>query len=685
MTASKIVAAAASGVGGAGLDVDEVFHKYVYEGNDASTTIVNGIDNSGEGGIFWHKRTDSTSEHIIFTTDTFSSNSVGGNTSLTGPSLDTASSGEEFGRGTSRLSSFNNNGYTIASQGNFNESGQNYIIWNIRKAPRFFDVVKYTGNGSNRAINHNLGCVPGCIWIKCRSASGRDWAIWHKNLSNGLSNSVDNYISMSAAAENANDSYWNNTLPTSTQFTVGTVDDVNKNGEEYIAFLWAHNDASHGSGSFIDGNFGPDGDQNIIHCGSYTGGGNDYSPTVDIGFEPQFLLVKNISNQAHWNLTDSAMGMYGHPGMQDGPRLSADRTIAKTNNQRNAHPTATGFGQGQAASDQNTSGDKYIFIAIRKGPLAEPTSSSTCFKVQEGVTGDGYSGSPELQGLTLPMNSDMVISKRTSGSGSQMVNFRQAAYNFTFINTNAAMSSSFNGGADFSYKSTDLVFGDGGGYNDSGFKGIFWVWKHAPGFFDSIAYRGNDGNTQTVKHGLGKVPEMIWFKKMNSSGDWGVYHKDISSPLDNYLRLNSAYLAQSDSNFLQSTPTATSIALGNSSINNNSTSFYMAMFFGSVDGVSKVGSYTGNGGSQTIDCGFANGSAYVLIKNISTSGEHWICFDSVRGIVGGNDTAVLYSLDYAYQTGTDYIDPNNSGFTLASNSALLNASGDNYIFYAIAA
>jgi hypothetical protein len=683
MTASKIVAAAASGVGGEGLDVDELFHKYVYEGNNAQTAIVNGVDNSGEGGIFWHKRTDSTGDHMIFASDTFSGNSVGDNTSYTGPSLATNNNSAEFGRGTTRLSSFNNNGYTIESQGNFNETGQNFIIWNIRKAPRFFDVVLYDGNGSNRTVNHNLGCVPGCIWVKKRSGSG-DWTIWHKDLSNSYTGSAGNYLIMGADAQNTSANIWQDTVPTSTQFSLGTNGDVNANGEKYIAFLWAHNDSTHSSGDFIDGNFGPDADQNIIHCGVYTGGGSDYSPTVDIGFEPQFLIIKNKSAQAHWQVVDSAMGMYGHPGMQDGPRLGVDRNVAKTSNQRCAHPTATGFGTGQGSSDQNTSGNEYIFIAIRKGPLAEPTSSSTCFKVQEGVTGNGYSGSPELQGLTLPMNSDMVIAKRTAGAGGQFANFRQAAYNFTQIQTGTAMNQGSNGGGDFSYKSTDIAYGDSGGFNDSGKKGIFWVWKHAPGFFDSVAYFGNGGNAQTIKHNLGKVPEMIWFKKMNSSGHWAVYHPSIPDPLDYYLRLDSGQTAQADSQFVSSTPTATSVTLGNSSLNNSGTNFYMAMFFGSVDGVSKVGSYTGNGGSQNIDCGFANGSAYVLIKNISAA-EHWICFDNVRGIVSGNDPAVYYSLDYAQQTGTDYIDPNNSGFNVASGNNYVNASGDNYIFYAIAA
>jgi len=58
MSVSKIVAAAASSAGGAGLDVDEVFSTTLYSGTNANQTITNGIDLSGEGGLVWTKARD---------------------------------------------------------------------------------------------------------------------------------------------------------------------------------------------------------------------------------------------------------------------------------------------------------------------------------------------------------------------------------------------------------------------------------------------------------------------------------------------------------------------------------------------------------------------------------------------------------------------------------------------------
>ena len=46
----KLLQAAAGSAGGAGLDVDEVFSTYLWDGNGSSQTIVNGIDLSGKTG-----------------------------------------------------------------------------------------------------------------------------------------------------------------------------------------------------------------------------------------------------------------------------------------------------------------------------------------------------------------------------------------------------------------------------------------------------------------------------------------------------------------------------------------------------------------------------------------------------------------------------------------------------------
>jgi len=115
-------------------------------------------------------------------------------------------------------------------------------------------------------------------------------------------------------------------------------------------------------------------------------------------------------------------------------------------------------------------------------------------------------------------------------------------------------------------------------------------------------------------------------------------------------------------------------------INGNDT--YIAYLFATVAGVSKVGSYTGNGTSQTIDCGFSTGARFVLIKRTDSTGD-WHVYDSERGIVAGNDPRLELNTTDAEDTGSDDIDPVSSGFSVTSN-ADVNTNTAEYIFLAIA-
>jgi hypothetical protein len=100
--------------------------------------------------------------------------------------------------------------------------------------------------------------------------------------------------------------------------------------------------------------------------------------------------------------------------------------------------------------------------------------------------------------------------------------------------------------------------------------------------------------------------------------------------------------------------------------------------------VSKVGSYTGTGALQTIDCGFTLGARYVLIKRTDSTGG-WYVWDSARGIISGDDPYLLLNTTVAEITNTNYVDTDTTGFKVtAAAPADINASGGTYIFLAIA-
>jgi len=115
---------------------------------------------------------------------------------------------------------------------------------------------------------------------------------------------------------------------------------------------------------------------------------------------------------------------------------------------------------------------------------------------------------------------------------------------------------------------------------------------------------------------------------------------------------------------------------GNDKVNANNQT-YIAYLFATVAGISKVGSVTKSGSSVDVNCGFSNGARFVILK--STASGNWNVWDSLRGIVSGNDPFFKLDSDAAPSTNGDYIDPLASGFTITGDFG----NGD-YIFYAIA-
>jgi hypothetical protein len=106
--------------------------------------------------------------------------------------------------------------------------------------------------------------------------------------------------------------------------------------------------------------------------------------------------------------------------------------------------------------------------------------------------------------------------------------------------------------------------------------------------------------------------------------------------------------------------------------------------FATKAGISKVGSYTGNGSSQTINCGFTTGARFVLIKRTDSTGD-WYVWDTVRGIIASTDPHLSLNTTVAEVTTDDSVDPDNSGFIVNQLAATnINVTSATYIFLAIA-
>jgi hypothetical protein len=176
---------------------------------------------------------------------------------------------------------------------------------------------------------------------------------------------------------------------------------------------------------------------------------------------------------------------------------------------------------------------------------------------------------------------------------------------------------------------------------------------------------------------LAVTPELVAIRNRAGS-DFFVYTAPTGTLNTLYINLDNAATAYP----LVSSPTASTF--GANGVANIDTDTYLAFLFATLAGVSKVGSYTGTGALQTIDCGFTSGARFVMIKRTSSTGE-WYFWDSTRGITSGNDPYLLMNQASAEVTGTNYVDTDATGFKVtAAASAEINGSGGTFIFLAIA-
>ncbi len=683
MSVSKIVAAAASSAGGAGLDVDEVFSCHLYDGTGTGSnlTVTNNIDLSTEGGLVWVKNRDATAAHALF--DTVRGQNI----------LESQSDGAQdafSAYGGSASASYNTNGFGINGTGasNLNESGVDYVSWTFRKAPKFFDIVTYTGNGNNgRAIAHNLDHEVGFIMVR-RTDASEDWVCYHRGIVGSDDTNAWQYTiplngnNARYHAEGGQGVSWSQ-KPTTTHFYV---DDfgakMNESGASYVAYLFAHNNN--------DGEFGPDSDQDIIKCGSYTGNNSTTGPVVNVGFEPQWLMIKSADGSENWQIFDSMRGM-----PVGGRPISLYPNLSNAEDAFTEHfdITPTGFQLKSQSNRTNASGSNYIYMAIRRGPLAVPDDATKVFGVNYAYTYDvdGNTGgsSAQLVGY-LGEPADLNIQGYRSGSSYNAAVYDRLRNNKYLITNTTSAEASVSG----NFWDNMTGFREVASAQDTTL--ISWTWKRAPGYFDVVCYDGNSTNGRELKHNLGVVPEMVWTKARSDTKNWIVYHSALGNT--NTLSLNTTGQADDESSGMQSTPTATSLFLNGGTATNSSSQTYIAYLFATVAGVSKVGSYTGNDTGQNIDCGFSSGARFVLIKCSSHGDRSWMVFDSVRGIVAGADPFLALednSAEYYASNGAgsiqnytssnlDLIDPYSSGFAVVGGTGMVNGNGKTYIFYAIA-
>ena len=640
--------------------IEDVFSTYLYTGNGSTQSITNNIDLAGKGGMVWCKSRSNGQNNVVF-------DSARG----IGHSLSTDRTAEEYTDGAGHeLTSYNSNGFSLGTDYNYsvNQNTYTYASWTFRKQPKFFDVVTYTGNGTDgRAIPHSLTSTPGMIFVKCTSTTN-NWAAWNRaaNISGGGAGNASAYLNLTNAFAQDNGDFWGNSstatyiAPTSTNFTVST--NINQSGRTFVAYLFAHN----------AGGFGAAGTDNVISCGSFT----DNGTAVNLGYEPQFLLIKNtVSAGYSWNMFDNMRGITADITAND--KVLYANTSAVETTAGLCSINATGF------RTNGSTGQTHIYMAIRR-PMKVPTDATTVFSP---VAQNGASNSV----VTTNFPVDLCISSERSRA-----NFPYSAFNdrlrggsltnfvYLFSQTTGAEVNQTPNGIGFD-NNTAIV--DNWWTPQAGVTGpmSYWSFSRRPGFFDEVCYTGT-GAATTQAHNLGVAPELIIVKSRSGVYNWETWsvYTTVTAPYGHdTLKLNLTNAAGA-TGYFPTDPTSSVFTIsGNNQINVSGGTF-VAYLFATCPGVSKVGSYTGNGTTQAIACGFTGGARFVLIKRTDSTGD-WYVYDTARGMTTLIDPYLLLNSTAAEAATLGSVTTTAGGFTVnASILAAINTNAASYIFLAIA-
>ena len=310
------------------------------------------------------------------------SRNIAGNHRLTdstrGVSANIITNANDFEKGDSDaedIDSFNSDGFAVtqASYDDFNDGSDTYVAWSWKanggtatatgnesgnnpaynvqaNATAGFSIVTYTGTGAAGTVPHGLGVKPGMIWAKARAggSSGEHWTVLHSGLRGAGGDYYDYRISLSKTDTNTDNTYWNDTEPTDSVFTVGSYDDINPNGYGMLAYCFAE----------------VTGYSRISH---YTGNGNASGTYVHLGFRPAWVLIKNTADTDNWYLADDKRNTT-NPIVQI---LNPNRNAAEyTTGSNKINFLSNGFKcRDSASGDTNINGERYVYIAFAQSPF----------------------------------------------------------------------------------------------------------------------------------------------------------------------------------------------------------------------------------------------------------------------------------------------------------------------------
>jgi len=340
----------------------DFFNTVLYTGN-GSTQTISGV--GFQGDLTWIKARGSTDWHcIVDTVRGYDKYIYSNDTSVEYTS-------------TTRLTSWNADGFALGSQGETNTNAGTYVAWNwkagtttgIAGSPSItptaysfnqtsgFSVVSYTANNTAGAtIPHGLGVVPDMAIFKCTSYA-ENWSVYHKNLTGGRDGLNQVFLNKTNAQSTTDNFY--DTAPTSTLFYMNNGGEVNESTRTYVAYFFA---SKKGYSKF----------------GSYKGNGNADGPFVFTGFRPAFVMIKSSGGVETWNMWDNKRSTSGSnlTNMNLHPDSNAAENTATAPGGQVIDILSNGFKIRGTTTETNQSAYNMIYMAFAEFPFVSSNSKA---------------------------------------------------------------------------------------------------------------------------------------------------------------------------------------------------------------------------------------------------------------------------------------------------------------------
>jgi len=257
------------------------------------------------------------------------------------------------------VTAFGTDGFTVGSETDTNGSSRNFVGWSWKagagqgssntdgsinttytsvNTTAGFSISTYTGTGSAATIGHGLGAAPEVVIIKCTTAS-ENWVMYNKNLGAGKY-IFPNTTAAVGPGSGTNTSYFNNTAPTSSVFSVGNDGGTNNNNGVYVAYCFKEK-------------------KGYSKFGKYIGNGSSDGTFVYTGFKPSWVIIKRTDTSDTWTVWDNKRVGYNSANYV----IEADNTNAEASSDR-LDILSNGFKLGYNWTPINSSGGTYIYMAF---------------------------------------------------------------------------------------------------------------------------------------------------------------------------------------------------------------------------------------------------------------------------------------------------------------------------------